>query len=429
MTDRAKVRPSQTSSASWSRTWDAILVVNAGSSSLKFQIFGIAGGNLERLVRGQVDGIGVRPRLRATSDGKALIDRTFVREAIPDLPAAITETQGWLRSLGGFDLRAIGHRIVHGGPDYTRPVLIDETVLERLAAYQELAPLHQPNNLASIRLVMKNDPTIPQVACFDTAFHRGHAEHTDCFALPRKLYDEGVRRYGFHGISYEYVAERMREVAPETSKGRVVVAHLGSGASMCALLAGRSVESTMGFTTLDGLPMATRPGQLDPGVVLYLIAQKRMKVTEVSDLLYHGSGLKGLSGFSSDMRELLASDDPAAAFAIDHFVHRCSLNAGLLAAALNGLDAFVFTAGVGENSAVIRARIAERLSWLGAELDPAANEAGATLISTSTSPVALFVIPTDEELMIARHTLGVVGAARSTAMPQKGSYPQTSNST
>jgi acetate kinase len=390
---------------------DAILVVNAGSSSLKFQLFGIAGGELVRRVRGQLDGIGVRPRLwAAAGDGAELVDRTWAADAIPDLPAAIGETRAWLATLEGLALRAIGHRVVHGGPDYAQPVLIDAVVLGRLAAFQELAPLHQPNNLAPIRLAMEIDASVPQVACFDTAFHRGHAPHTDCYALPRAFYDEGVRRYGFHGLSYEYIAERLRAVAPDVAGGRVVVAHLGSGASMCALEDGRSVESTMGFTALDGLPMGTRPGQLDPGVVLYLIAQRGMSAAEVSDLLYRDSGLRGLSGISNDMRDLLASDDPRAAFAIDHFVHRCALHAGQLAAALGGLDAFVFTAGVGENAPAIRARIAGRLGWLGAALDPGANDAGATRISTPSSRVALLVVPTDEELMIARHTLALVGA-------------------
>jgi acetate kinase len=390
---------------------DAILVVNAGSSSLKFQIFGVIDGQLTRQIRGQFDGIGTRPRLRATGDNRTLIDRSFAADAVADLPTAIAETRSWLGALEGFELSAIGHRVVHGGPDYVRPVLIDETVLDRLASYQELAPLHQPNNLAPIRLAMEIDPTVHQVACFDTAFHRGHPAHIACYALPRSFYDAGVCRYGFHGLSYEFIAERLREVAPEAAAGRTIVAHLGSGASMCALRNGVSVESTMGFTALDGVPMGTRPGQLDPGVVLYLIAQKGMSADAVSDLLYRQSGLKGLSGISSDMRDLLASDSPAAAFAIDHFIHRCALNAGQLVAALDGLDAFVFTAGVGENSAAIRARIANRLEWLGAELDPAANEAGNTLISTANSGVALLVIPTDEELMIARHTAALTGLA------------------
>jgi acetate kinase len=391
---------------------DAILVVNAGSSSLKFQVFALQDGDIERRVRGQIDGIGVRPRLRAADGGGAiLVDRAYQSAEVPDLPAAINETREWLRKLEGLELRAIGHRVVHGGPDYAQPALITEGVLDRLGRYQALAPLHQPNNLAPIRLAMEINPDVPQVACFDTAFHRGHAEHADCYALPRRFYDEGIRRYGFHGLSYEYIAARLPDLAPEIAEGRVIVAHLGSGASMCALSGGRSVESTMGFTALDGLPMGTRPGQLDPGVVLHLIEEKGMTPAEVTRLLYNGSGLKGLSGISNDMRDLLASGDPGAAFAIDHFVHRCALHAGLLAAALDGLDAFVFTAGVGENSAPIRARIAERLAWLGARLDPAANDAGATRISTGASRVALLVIPTDEELMIARHTLALIRSA------------------
>ncbi|WEX90506.1 acetate kinase [Sinorhizobium garamanticum] len=390
---------------------DALLVVNAGSSSLKFQVFGIAGMDLTRQIRGKIDGIGTRPRLQATAaDNSQLIDQTYDAKAVHDLPAAITEARRWLLTLEGFELRAVGHRVVHGGPDYARPVLIDAAVLDRLASYQDLAPLHQPNNLAPIRLAMEINPDVPQVACFDTAFHRGHAKHTDCYALPQSFYDEGVRRYGFHGLSYEYIAERLREVTPQKARGRVIVAHLGSGASMCALRDGRSIESTMGFTALDGLPMGTRPGQLDPGVVLYLMTHKGMSAEKVSDLLYHDAGLKGLSGLSSDMRELLASGDPNAALAVAHFVYRCVLNTGMLAAALGGVDAFVFTAGVGENSAPIRARIVEGLGWLGAELDPAANEAGAALISTAKSRIALHVIPTDEELMIARHTLELINA-------------------
>jgi acetate kinase len=391
---------------------DAILVVNAGSSSLKFQIFGLADGGLERQFRGQIDRIGVRPRLKAADGaGAALIDRAFEPADVPDLPAAIAETRVWLRTLDGLELRAIGHRVVHGGPVYAQPALINEGVLDELGRYQTLAPLHQPNNLAPIRLAMEIDPDVPQVACFDTAFHRGHATHTDCYALPRAFYDEGIRRYGFHGLSYEYIAQRLPEVAPEIAGGRVIVAHLGSGASMCALAGGRSIESTMGFTALDGLPMGTRPGQLDPGVVLHLIEEKGMAPAEVTRLLYSASGLKGLSGISNDMRDLLASGDPGAAFAIDHFIHRCALHAGQLAAALGGLDAFVFTAGIGEHAPAIRARIADRLAWLGATLDPAANDAGSARISTPESRVALLVIPTDEELMIARHTLALIGRA------------------
>lgn len=366
---------------------DVILVVNAGSSSLKFQSFGLVDGGLQRRVRGQVDGIGVRPRLRIVdAAGVVLIDRSHEAAEIPDLPAAIGVLRDWLKTRKGITLRAIGHRVVHGGPDFDRAVLIDEDILNRLSRYQTLAPLHQPNNLAPIRLAMAIAPDAPQVACFDTAFHRHHAEHVNCYALPRAFYDEGIRRYGFHGLSYEYIAQALSETAPEIAEGRVIVAHLGSGASMCALQGGRSVETTMGFTALDGLPMGTRPGQLDPGVVLHLIEEKGMTPAEITRLLYREAGLKGLSGISSDMRDLLTSPDPRAALAIEHFAYRCGLHAGQLAAALGGLDAFVFTAGIGEHSPEIRARIAARLAWLGAEIDPAANAAGATCISTRESP-------------------------------------------
>ncbi len=297
---------------------------------------------------------------------------------------------------------------MHGGPVYAAPVRIDEAVLEQLRSFEALAPLHQPSNLASIRLVRELAPDLPQVACFDTAFHRNHPAVADCYAIPAALHEEGVRRYGFHGLSYDYVSQRLGQVAPDVVKGRVIVAHLGSGASMCALKAGQSVDSTMGFTALDGLPMGTRPGQLDPGVVLYLIDQKGMTTTAVSNLLYKDSGMKGLSGVSNDMRDLLASDDPRAAFAIDYFVQRCAISIGGLAAAMDGLDALVFTAGIGENAPEIRARISARLAWLGAILDPEANAASATVISADGSAVRLMVVPTDEELIIAQQTLALL---------------------
>jgi acetate kinase len=274
-----------------------------------------------------------------------------------------------------------------------------------LEKFSALAPLHQPNNLAPIRTLLGRQPDLIQIACFDTAFHRTHNPVADHYAIPEQFYREGVRRYGFHGLSYEYIAGRLPVIAPAIANGRVIVAHLGSGASMCALANGRSVESTMGFTALDGLPMGTRPGQIDPGVLLYLFAQKGMSVNEVEDLLYRQSGLKGLSGVSNDMRELERSDAPGAALAIEYFVYRIALNAGMLAAALNGVDAFVFTAGIGENSATIRARVAEKLAWLGVEFDNSANRTGGPLISKPHSKVAVYMIGTDEELMIARHTV------------------------
>jgi acetate kinase len=302
--------------------------------------------------------------------------------------------------------------VVHGGPDYDRPVLIDDNVIARLERFVPLAPLHQPNNLAPIRSIRARFPDLPQVACFDTAFHRGHGAVADHYAIPERFYDEGVRRYGFHGLSYEFVAQSLPQVAPPIAGGRVIVAHLGSGASMCALSAGRSIESTMGFTALDGVPMGTRPGQIDPGVVLYLIDQKRMSAAEVQKLLYNECGLKGLSGISNDVRELETSTDPKAAFALDYFAYRIGLNAGMLAAALGGVDGFVFTAGIGENSPSMRARIARHLAWLGLEIDPAANAARGPLISRPGSRVAAYVIPTDEELMIARHTLALLSGKK-----------------
>jgi acetate kinase len=393
---------------------DTILVVNAGSSSLKFQVFEVGSDDaLTCAVKGQMDGIGTQPRLRAQRpDGHKLIDQTYDRNQVQDLPAATTTTGDWLRTLRGFDLIAVGHRVVHGGPEYSHPVLVTSEIVSQLERYVPLAPLHQPNNLAPIRSLLASRPELPQVVCFDTAFHRSHSALADHYALPANLYAEGVRRYGFHGLSYEFIAKRFREIAPEVAKGRVIVAHLGSGSSMCAMRDGRSVESTMGFTALDGLPMGTRPGQLDPGVVLYLIDQKGMSAGQVQRMLYNECGLKGLSGISNDVRELQTASSAQASFALDYFAYRVGIHAGMLAAALGGLDAFVFTAGVGENSPTMRARIVERLTWLGVALDLVANENGTPQISKPESRVALFVVPTDEELMIARHTLGLLAKGR-----------------
>jgi acetate kinase len=403
---------------------ETILVVNAGSSSLKFQVFAL--GTLSDpkcLVKGQIDGIGTRPRLRAQAGDKTpLIDQVYTPDKMSDLPAAMRVARTWLIETQRVELVAVGHRVVHGGPDYDRPVRVDAKVLADLERYVALAPLHQPNNLAPIRALLVQKPDLPQVACFDTAFHRGHGALADHYAIPERFYLEGLRRYGFHGLSYEYVAERLRQVAPTVGDGRVIIAHLGSGASMCALNGGRSIDSTMGFTALDGLPMGTRSGQLDPGVVLYLIGEKGMTVGEVQDLLYRESGLKGLSGISNDVRVLQASVDPRAAFAIEYFVTRVGLYAGMLAAALGGIDAFVFTAGIGENSAMMRARIADKLAWLGAALDPEANVVPQPLISRRDSRVALYVIPTDEELMIARHTLSALSRDAAPALVSENAY-------
>ena len=395
---------------------DTILVVNAGSSSIKFQLFSLdARDQLSRLLKGQIEGIGVHPKLIAKGMDGQPIEEAWAGAEVANAPQALDKLVAFLRARLGTLPTAIGHRVVHGGPDYSEPVVIDDAVLERLDTFSPLAPLHQPNNLAAIRAVRERQPKLLQVACFDTAFHRGHPEVADRYALPEQLYAEGVRRYGFHGLSYEYIANRLPEVAPGIARRRVVVAHLGSGASMCAISGGKSVESTLGFTALDGLPMGTRPGQLDPGIVLYLMSEKGMSAKEIERFLYNECGLKGLSGISNDVRELLASKDPRAKLALDHFVYRISLYAGMLAAAMGGIDGFVFTAGIGENAPAIREAVARRLTWLGLDFDPEANAGGKMLISRSGSRIACYVMPTDEELMIARHTLAVVCAKRDAA--------------
>jgi acetate kinase len=390
-----------------------ILALNAGSSSVKFQLFAIAGDQLERELKGQVDGIGVKPRLVATgAAGDTLVDRALEGAAGADLPGALASLGGWLREhLDGALPVAFGHRVVHGGPDFARAVLIDDAAIAALERLVPLAPLHQPNNLTPIKAVRELLPGVPQVACFDTAFHRSHGELADRYALPEPLYAEGVRRYGFHGLSYEYIARTLPDVAPEVAGGRVVAAHLGSGASLCAMRGGRSVDSTMGFTALDGLPMGTRPGAIDPGVVLYLIERKGMDLDSVTRMLYHDCGLKGLSGISNDVRELVASDAPGARLALEYFAYRIAKEVAALASVLEGLDALVFTAGIGENSPRVRSDVCRRLAWLGVALDEDANARGENRISHESSALAVHVVPTDEERMIALHTLACVGQA------------------
>jgi acetate kinase len=393
---------------------DTVLVVNAGSSSIKFSSYELAAGQaLRPAFKGQMDGIGTQPRLRARdAQGAPLTDQKYAPHDVPDVPAAMTAVGGWLRThLDDAVPVAVGHRVAHGGPAYAAPLKVDEAVLAALDRLVPLAPLHQPYNLAPIRSIQARFPGIPQVACFDTAFHRGHAEVADRYALPEGLYQEGVRRYGFHGLSYEYIARTLPKAAPEIGSGRVVVAHLGSGVSMCAMRGGRSVDSTMGFTALDGLPMGTRCGQLDPGVVLYLLTQKGWSAGDVERLLYRDAGLRGLSGVSNDVRDLLASDAPGARVALDYFVYRVARELGSLAAALGGLDALVLTAGIGEHSPEIRARIAAGAEWLGVRLDDTANRAGGPRISAADSRVSVWVIPTDEERMIAEHTVATVNAS------------------
>ena len=392
---------------------ETILVLNAGSSSIKFQLFAVvAHDRLLRRISGQIEGIGTRPRLVARDvSGQTLVDETWPTSEVRQVPAALEKVIAFLRQqIGGQLPAAIGHRVVHGGPDYCEPIIVNSAIVDDLERFVTLAPLHQSNNLGPIRTILERQPHLLQVACFDTAFHRGHPDVADRFAVPEQLYTEGVRRYGFHGLSYEYVATRLGRIAPETAKGRVVVAHLGSGASMCALSAGKSLESTMGFTALDGLPMGTRPGQLDPGVVLYLMSEKGMSAKAIEDFLYHYCGLKGLSGVSNDVRELQASSEPRAKLALEYFVYRVVLCTGMLAAAMGGIDALVFTGGIGENAAAIREAVVQRLAWLGFELDDDANTNGAQMISRKGSRASCWVIRTDEELMIASHTLRVLRA-------------------
>lgn len=385
----------------------AILVLNAGSSSVKFQLFDPARGRLKRQVKGQIDGIGTHPRLVAKSHGgETLIDRRWAAGEIGDVPSALTAVLDWIgQHLGGRLPAAVGHRVVHGGSRHAAPALVDDALLGELDHLVPLAPLHQPNNLAAIRAIRAARPALPQVACFDTAFHRGHSEVAERYAIPEALHAEGVRRYGFHGLSYEYVAGVLPQVAPAIASGRVVVAHLGSGCSLCAIENRRSVDSTMGFTALDGLPMGTRVGQVDPGVLLYLLSEHGWDAQRLQHFLYHDCGLKGLSGLSNDMRDLLASDSPGARLAVDYFVYRVVREVGALAAAMGGLDGLVFTAGVGENAPAIRARVCDRLAWLGLSFDATANAANGPRLSTAGSKLEAWVIPTDEERMIAEHTL------------------------
>jgi acetate kinase len=392
---------------------DTILVLNSGSSSIKFQLFSIGeGGALERVLKGQVEGIGVHPHLVAKrSDGKELVNSHWDASEVTNVPAALEKVVHFLREkLGGKMPVAVGHRVVHGGIEFSAPTVLTPDIVLKLERLVPLAPLHQPNNLGPIKTIFERLPHIPQVACFDTAFHRGHPELSDRYAIPEELYQEGVRRYGFHGLSYEYIASRLPAVSPRLAEGKVIVAHLGSGASMCALDRGKSVDSTMGFTAMDGLPMGTRPGQMDPGIVLYLLQEKKLGAKDVERLLYNACGLKGLSGISNDVRVLLESTEPRAKLALDYFVHRIAIMTGALTATLQGLDGFIFTAGVGENAPAIREAVMKRLAWLGVEPDTEANAKGRGLISAKSSRVDCWVISTDEELMIARHTLDCLNA-------------------
>ncbi len=384
---------------------DAILSLNAGSSSLKFALFEMRGSGLAAVLRGQIESIGTAPHLRATgADGAVIAEQDWDRATPQEtMLRAVLDLAD--RHLGADRLRAAGHRIVHGGTRFTAPARVDDEVLRAMDALTPLAPLHQPHNLAPIRTLRAMRPGLAQVASFDTAFHAAMPDEAARLALPRALSEAGIRRYGFHGISYEYIAGAL---PADLAAGRVVVAHLGNGASLCAMRAGHSVDTTMSFTALDGLVMGTRPGALDPGVVTYLIRERGMSAEQVEDVLYHRSGLLGVSGVSGDMRTLLASADPHAKQAVALFVAGLARETGAMAAALGGLDGLVFTAGIGEHAVPIREAACARLEWLGLRVDQAANRRGAGRISAEGSPVQAWVIPTNEELVVARHAAEVL---------------------
>lgn len=387
------------------------LILNAGSSSLKYCMFRQADGTPWQVeARGQIEGIGTSPHMTVKdADGHKRLDQQL-DSSVRDGRGAIDTLAAWLRShyLGG-QIVGVGHRVVHGGPRFSAPVVVTKEILTELKELTPLAPLHQPHNLTPIEAIFERMPEVPQVACFDTGFHRGHAPVATLVPLPRELCKGGVERYGFHGLSYEYVASVLPEVAPEIADGRVIVAHLGSGASLCAIRNRKSVDTSMSFTAVDGLCMGTRPGAIDPGIVLYLFQKLGLTVKQVEDVLYKKSGLLGISGISNDMRDLLGSGDPAAKLAVDYFIFSAAKQIGALAAVLNGVDAVVFTAGIGENSAEIRKRVCESSAWLGLDLDEAANTARGPRISKPGSKVSAWVIPTNEELMIARHTRSLLG--------------------
>jgi acetate kinase len=390
---------------------DLLVTLNAGSSSIKFGIFAVAGGTVQRAASGQVEGLLTRAVLQARKAGDEPPRTVALQpEGASTHVRAMAAILDWIAAeFPGAHVVAAGHRIVHGGPSHAAPALIDDRLLADLRRLVPLAPLHQPHNLAGVEAARDAFPGTPQVACFDTAFHRGHAFEVDAFAIPRSFYDDGVRRYGFHGLSYEYVSRKLRDVAPIDAVGAVVIAHLGNGASLCAVKDGVSVASTMGFTALDGLVMGTRCGQIDPGVLLYLMSEKGMDAAGLTRLLYTESGLKGLSGLSADMRELLASDSVQALEAVACFVSRICREVASLAAVMQGIDAIVFTGGIGENAAAIRAAVLRRLAWLGVVLDDEANAERRPLISAAASSIRAFVVPTDEEHMIAEHTARVAG--------------------
>ena len=387
-----------------------VVVLNAGSSSLKFCSYVRPQGDQWQLAdRGQIEGIGTAPRFTVRNNlGTTLVDRAIA--GVGNALNALDALAEWLRQQHpGGHIVGVGHRVVHGGPDFSGPVVLTPEVLRKLHELVPLAPLHQPHNLAAIEAVSARLPGVPQVACFDTSFHRGHSAVADLVPLPAAIRQGGVQRYGFHGLSYEYIASVLPQAAPAIAGGRVIVAHLGSGASLCAIRNGKSVDSTLGFTALDGLCMGTRPGSIDPGVVLYLFQTLGLDAKRVETLLYKQSGLLGISGISNDMRDLIDNSDPAAVLAVDYFVYRVAKEIGALAAVLGGSDGLVFTAGIGERSAAIRRRICDACVWLGLQIDTRANDAHGPRLSTTASAIEAWVVPTNEELVIARHTGQLLG--------------------
>ena len=395
---------------------DAILVLNAGSSSVKFSVFVVQGKTLELHLRGQLEGLFTSPRFTAKDPkGKVVAEKSWGEGVKLGHEGALEHLENFLRGRATeMRLAGAGHRVVHGGIKYAQPVRINQEILAELDQLVPLAPLHQPHNLRPIRVIMERIPDLPQVACFDTSFHRSNPPLAQMFALPKALTDSGVRRYGFHGVSYEYIASVLPKYDARAAAGKTVVLHLGNGSSMCAMAGGKSVASTMGFTAIEGLPMGTRCGSLDPGVIFFLLDQRKMDIRAVEKMLYSESGLLGVSGISSDVRTLLESKEPAANLALDLYVYRIGRELGSLAAALGGLDTLVFTAGIGENAVALRERVCKDAAWLGVELDPAANAQGGPRITTKASRVTAWIIPTDEELMIARHTMGALGAKHTT---------------
>ncbi|HXZ16565.1 MAG TPA: acetate/propionate family kinase [Roseiarcus sp.] len=388
---------------------DHVLTLNAGSSSIKFALFAVEGDWPRRIAHGLIEEIGGCSRFRAEARGR----EQELPVVAPDHASAIRSVFDWVdEAFPEIVVAAIGHRVVHGGLAYSAPAIVDANMLAELAALAPLAPLHQPHNLVGVAAAHAAYPSVPQVACFDTAFHRGHQFVNDAYALPRDYYARGLRRFGFHGLSYEFIAHRLRAIDPVLACGRVIVAHLGAGASLCAMKDGRSVASTMGFSALEGLAMATRCGEIDPGLLLYLLDHERMTVAELTRLLYERSGLKGLSGISGDMRTLEESDAPEAKDAIAYFTHRVRMHIGALAATLGGLDALVFTAGIGEHSARVRRDVCSGMNWLGLRLDAEANARGDARIGDPTATAQVLLLATDEEPMIARHTIAVAGVAR-----------------